>query len=225
MVLGGLIIKEPELNRVSQALLDFRKETGMHAELKWTKVTNQFLPKYRRFIDYFFQLNTNDTLHFQSIIIDNHAVDHKKYNKGDKELSFYKFYYQLLLNCFGRTYGQLADSSKFIVHLDHRTSSYPLGALKVILNRGMRKKFGIISEPFRSIQPHDSKQFDLMQLNDLLIGAIGFQKNGYDLLPDTRKAKIELAAYIAEQAGLTDLKDDTLYRQTKFKIWNFKLKK
>ncbi len=156
--------------------------------------------------------------------LDNHLVDHKKFSKGDKELGFYKFYYQLLLNCFGRTYGLTGDNPRFIVHLDRRNSSYSLGALKVILNRGMRKKFKVTSDPFRSIEPHDSKQVDLIQLNDLLIGAIGFQKNGYDLVAGTRQAKIALADYIAQEAGLADLRSDTPFRQVRFKIWNFRLK-
>ncbi len=68
MVLRGLVIEESELDRVNQTLLGFRMAERMRGELKWTKVTNQYLRKYQRFIDYFFALNNTDVIHFHSII-------------------------------------------------------------------------------------------------------------------------------------------------------------
>jgi hypothetical protein len=93
--------------------------------------------------------------------------------------------------------------------------------LREILNNGVAKKLGIYTNPFVSVELHDSKKFDLMQINDILIGAIGFQKNGYHLRTGTRHAKEYLADYIARQAGLNDLTRTTRYGQRRFKIWEF----
>lgn len=226
MVLGGLIIPKPTMNTVIETLKDFREEEGMRAELKWTKITNQMLPKYKRFVDYFFALNNNDKLHFHSIIIDNHQVNHKKFSDGDREVGFYKFYYQLLLHCFGKHYAinhQTKSEDSFIVHLDHRVSRYPIHQLRDILNNGMAKKYQIRHKPFLSIEPLDSKTSDLMQINDIIVGAIGFHKNAVDLIAGTRAAKIEIAKYIAEQAGLRTLAENTIFKRIRFKIWNFRL--
>jgi hypothetical protein len=57
------------------------------------------------------------------------------------------------------------------------------------------------------------------------VGAIGFQKNGYELLADTRQSKKELAMYIAKEAGLANLKEDSPWGQDRFTIWNFRLRK
>lgn len=224
MVLGGLIIPAREVEIFNATMKNFREEQKMFSELKWTKVSNQKIKEYKRFVDYFFALNNSDKLHFHCIIVDNHQVNHRKFNKGDKELGFYKFYYQLLLHCFGKDYCRDVDD-RFIVHLDQRTSSYPLSKLKLILNRGINKKYLISSAPFRSIEPKDSKLSELIQMNDIIIGAIGFQKNGYDLLSDSRQSKKDLAAYIASQAGFADLRKDTSRRQKRFTIWNFRLQK
>jgi len=89
----------------------------------------------------------------------------------------------------------------------------------------MKKKYGIDSSPFVSIEPRDSKRSDLIQLNDIIVGAIGFQKNGYELLAETREAKKELSRYIAEEAGLANLKEDSPWGQSRFTIWNFRLRK
>ncbi len=224
MVLGGLIIPAGNVEVFNATMKNFREEQKMFSELKWTKVSNQKIKEYKRFVDYFFALNNTDKLHFHCIIVDNHQVNHRKFNKGDKELGFYKFYYQLLLHCFGRDYCRGAND-RFIVHLDQRTSSYPLSDLKLILNRGINKKYSISSSPFRSIEPKNSKLSELIQMNDIIIGAIGFQKNGYDLLSDSRQSKKDLAAYIASQAGFADLRKDTPWREKRFTIWNFRLRK
>ena len=51
----------------------------------------------------------------------------------------------------------------------------------------MTKNFAGASEPFCSIEPRNSKDSELMQVNDIVLGAIGFQKNCYELNPDTRR--------------------------------------
>jgi len=225
MVIGGLIISAVDAREFNETMKKYRVEQKMFSELKWTKITNQKLEQYKRFIEYFFALNNTDVIHFHSIIIDNHQVDHKKFSRGDKELGFYKFYYQLLLHCFGKPYYREDEDVRFIVHLDYRNTTYKLGTLKTVLNNGIKRKYGAITSPFVSIEPGDSKLSDLIQLNDILVGAIGFEKNGYELLAGSRDAKKELARFIAIQAGLKDLKENTAWGMNRFSIWNFRLRK
>ncbi len=225
MIIGGIIIPLSNVENFNATMKQYRLEQKMFAELKWSKVSNQKLLEYKRFIDYFFALNNTDNLHFHCIIIDNHQVNHRKFNRGDKELGFYKFYYQLLLHSFGKRYCREGEDDRFVVYLDYRTTSYSLNKLKLILNRGMAKKYSINTSPFVSIEPRDSHKSELLQINDIILGAIGFQKNGYDLLADAKKAKKELANYIAEQAGLSDLKKNSAWGRDRFTLWNFKLQK
>jgi hypothetical protein len=133
-------------------------------------------------------------------------------------------HYQLLLNCFGRRYCGKNPDAKILVYLDYRNSNYSLDELKTILNAGIRKRWGVTSNPFRAIEPRDSKRSEINQINDIVLGAIGFQKNGYDLIAESSDAKRNLMAYIAEQAGLKNLKDGTAISQKRFTIWNFKLR-
>jgi hypothetical protein len=226
MILGGVIVDNDDISNFNATIQKYRDEQRMNSELKWSKVTNQKYKEYQRFIDYFFALNDTDHLHFRCIIIDNHLINHHKYNQGNKEQGFYKFYYQLLLHCFAKPYYRKEDRTRFIVHPDSRVSKYSLAELKVILNNGFNKYSGMAgTNPFVSVEAANSKHFDLAQINDILLGAIGFQKNGYHLLGESRKAKIDLAAYIAQKAGLDALCDDTRWGWHRFTIWNFRLKK
>lgn len=225
MVIGGTIIPLNNVEQFNKTMQKYRTEQKMFSELKWSKVTNQKLTEYKRFVEYFFALNNTDKLHFHCIIIDNHQVNHKKFNKGDKELGFYKFYYQLLLHCFGKEYYREGENDRFIVHLDYRQTYYSLNTLKTVLNSGINKKYSIDTSPFVSIEPRESKKSELIQINDIILGAIGFQKNGYDLLAGTRDSKKELVKYIAEQAGLPNLRQNSPCGKIRFTIWNFNLRK
>jgi Protein of unknown function (DUF3800) len=220
MVLGGLIVEGGNVPGFEATMAKFRHKTRMFAELKWSKVTNQKFEEYRLFLSYFFSLLSVGQLHFHCLIVDTHLTDHRKFNQGDKEIGFYKFYYQLLLHCFGKRYCRKGEDDRLILHLDHRTTRYKLGTLKTVLNNGMKKKFRIDTQPFQSIEPKNSKESELIQINDIVLGAIGFQKNGYQLLPDTRQSTKDLAAFIAREAGIRNLGDDTRLGNHHFTIWN-----
>jgi hypothetical protein len=225
MVIGGIVINSKNVDEFNATMANFRLEQNMNSELKWSKVTNQKLNEYKRFVDFFFALNNTDKLHFKCVIIDNHMVNHRKFADGDKEISFQKFYYQLLFHKFGCKYYMSKYDTKFIVHPDHRNTKYSLEDLRNILNNGMAKKFGYDVRPFISIEPKHSHQSEPVQLNDIILGAIGFQKNGYHLLATSRTSKIELANYIAELAGLKNLANSTGYGKHRFDIWNLQFKK
>lgn len=126
-----------------------------------------------------------------------------------------------MLHCFGRF---AKEDSRYIVLFDERYTKYKLGTLKIILNRGIRKKHNIGSDVIRSVEPRESKGNNLIQVADILIGAIGFQKNGFDLIAGSSPSKRELSRYIASQAGLENLIEDTKWGQYRFMIWNFRLK-
>jgi len=223
MILGGIIIPNGNVNVFIETMQLYRVKHNMRSELKWSKVKHQKLDEYKAFVDYFFALVNSDKIHFKSVIFDNHTVDHKKYSGGDKEKGFYKFYYQLLFNCFGRQYYSSETNEKFIVHPDQRQSSYGLDELKTVLNNGMRKKFKTSDSPFISIEPVNSKNSEIVQINDIIIGAIGFVKNGYHLLSASNKGKVELSKYIESKAGLMDLGSNTRYGMNRFSVWNFNL--
>jgi len=225
MVLGGLITPASHTEKFDATMQKYRDEQKMFAELKWAKISNQKIAEYKRFIEYFFALNNTDVIHFHCIVLDTHQFNHKKYNDGNKEIGFYKFYYQLLLNCFAKNYLRKNEDDKFIIYLDQRTTSYSLNDLKDILNNGIKKKFGMTDNRAVSIQPVNSKKCETMQINDILIGAIGYQKNGYHLLSGSKKSKIEMCEYIAKEAGVVSLQNNTAWGRVRFKIWNFQLQK
>lgn len=224
MILGGIIINAKYMKTFENTMQGFRQDFNMTKELKWTKVSMAKLEEYKKFVDYFFALNDTDYAHFHCLILDTHQINHKKYNKGDSDLGFYKFYYQLLLHSFGNRYCSRGVKS-LVVCLDQRTSRYSLSDLKDILNNGIYKRYGNATSPFKSVEAWDSKSSDVMQISDIILGAIGYHKNGYHLLADSSKAKINLANHISQKAGLTILGDGSRFGVHRFTTWNFRFTK
>jgi hypothetical protein len=109
-----------------------------------------------------------------------------------------------------------------IIHLDQRTTSYyKLSTLCAILNNGLHKKYPALNQPVRNIQATDSKKSDLIQIADVLMGAIGYQMNDAHIRTEAKKSKVALAEYIARKARLINLKQETPYSQKNFSIWHF----
>lgn len=223
MVFGGIITTANNVGLFDKAMQLYREAQNMKAEIKWGKVSDKKLNEYRELVNLFFSLN--NALHFKSIVFDTSLIDYRSYSKGDRELGFYKFWYQFLLHSFG-PYADKKDDG-YIVFLDQRHSSYKLSTLCKILNNGMKKKYGerIKINIFRNIQPIDSKKSNILQLADVLMGAIGYHWNNCHTRTEARKAKILLAEYIAKKAGLVSLAQQTSYGKRDFSIWDFKLSK
>ena len=70
------------------------------------------------------------------------------------------------------------------------------------------------------MQSVHSIQHPILQLTDLLIGAIGYEWN--DL--DTSIAKLEVCKYLKEKAYLPSLKLTTSYKENKFEVFKINLK-
>jgi hypothetical protein len=217
MVLGGLITVRENEEAFQQAMLLFRQSNNMWAEFKWTKVSDQKIPEYIALMDLFFSLSRS--FHFKAIVVDTQEIDHRKYNKNDSELGFYKLMYQFLLHSFG---DYLTPTDQCIVHLDQRTTSkYKLSTLCAILNNGLKKKYGLDNKPIRNIQGLNSKDSDFIQVADILMGAIGYEMNGAHTRTNAKRAKVNLAEVIARKAGLVNLQQPTPRSSRHFSIWHF----
>ena len=220
LVLGGIIAETHDLPAILNRISETKRTYNLTRELKWTKVSRAYLAHYQAVVNTFFELFVEHSIHFHCLIVDTRRVDHALYNQGSAEIGFSKFIYQLLVNKFGRMHREYAP---FNVYLDSRTTKQSLDELRDILNNGIAKRHDIHSRPYRRLQFRDSKESDLIQITDILIGAIGCRKNEHHLRQGASAAKIMLSDYIAKKAGLASLCDTTPYGSV-FSIWNLRLR-
>jgi hypothetical protein len=221
-VYGAILVSVDNLRRVQQELADWRSREDMHRELKWEKVRGGLrLKKYKSLVDLLFALSRQRRLmHFKAIILDRRAPGYHAYSKGDDELGFYKFYYHWLLKYFAQF--PVRHRCQLRVIIDERPlpkdDPDPYTPLRIILNRGIRKQFHTTTDVVKNVEPLNSKQSDLLQAADVLMGAVGFHNQDFHLRPNADQDKVELARYIAALLGLRDLKHQTHPDKEAFKI-------
>lgn len=192
----------------------------MHSELKWTKVSNQKSEEYKALVELFFALNNSNALHFHAIAFDSHQVDFKRIGGGrdnDKVLS--RLYYQLLVHKFAKLY---PNDIGMCVCLDHRNSSTPLEDLRRMINATLARDHDIAHNPVKQLISQDSCDDDLLQLNDVILGAVCAARNGKHLLVETRAAKRELASMVLEKSGLKSFENNSPRGVERFTMWNFR---
>ncbi len=209
-VYGAILVSLDNIITLQNEIKAWRRREAMPGELKWTKVDGCLrLAKYKSLVDLLFKLaRQREILHFKAIILDTRAPEYRAFSKGNEELGFYKFYYHWLLRYFAQF--PVVHRCHLRVIIDERpVKGDPYTPLHIILNRGIRKEFGVDTDVVKRCEPLDSKKSDLLQAADVLMGAIGFHCQDFHLRPNANKEKIELARYIAARLGLRDLKHET----------------
>lgn len=198
-------------------MLAFRREHNMTRELKWTKVTNGKVDEYKRLVEYFFAMNNVNQCQFYAIVFDSHKWKHKKYNDGDGDKGLSKLYYQILLHRFAK---HCAKHGDLYVRLDKRNSSTSLHDLRGMLNNASARDYGIATSPFKVVESADSKECDILQLNDVILGAVCAVRNGKHILETTRESKREIGKLVLEKSGLRTFDTNSPKGNYRFSIWN-----
>jgi hypothetical protein len=204
MVIGALSCPRNMKNDYTRKINLLRKEHETWREFGWKTLS----PNRR---DYYWALLTlfsdSQDLSFRCLVVDRNILDHDQFNKGDDELGFYKLYYQMLVHW-------LKPAGVYYIYLDWQQNKmqHRFTNLRDILRRRLTGKAKITC-----LEPVNSRDIPLIQLADLLIGAVGYAWNGRQ----TSQIKLDFCADLAKSAGLSSLKSATQLNVEKFNIFHF----
>ena len=213
MVLGGIICEKSIKNRIKRDILEIKRRYNIkeNAEIKWNKVSPSKLKYYKELVDYFFN---NDNLRFRALIIDKTQLTHETFRQTHDDW-YYKMYYQLLLNL-------VEPKQENYIYLDIKDtkSAKKVEGLKQYLSfKLMDYEFEVI----KNIQSMNSQESVIMQLSDLLIGAIGYRnRKAYDE-ENSSIAKRDLMMYIIQKSEYS-LNKSTFLSEKKFNLFCIDLK-
>jgi Protein of unknown function (DUF3800) len=216
LVIGCVINMLPEMSRLNMAIAKARLPELPNGEAKWSKVSKQKLAAYKRIVDVLF--NNLEHVNFHSLAVNAALLNHQRFDAGSREIGFNKEIYQLAMKC-----ARLYSDELFHVYPDGRVTSQKPEDLRLILNRGCSKAGDKRDWPFRRCQFRDSKNTLLLQLADIVTGAIAFKLNGHDEKKNASAAKCELSSYILKRAGIADPFKDTAIA-AEFTIWHRRLR-
>jgi len=224
MVLGALVLPGPGVAPATQMVEDVLASHRMsNSEFKWCKVSRGKADAYRALADLYFDEFASRGAEFHALVIDNHELDHRGYNNGDADLGFNKFLFSLLHYRVGRRFG---GEERIVVDLDARNTSRHPNELQRVLNSAMGRYLGDYRiAPFARVAHRDSRNTRLLQLADLLAGAVAWHKNDHDARPDASPAKMALANHIASRVGLNRISFNSPKSETRLSVWNHALRK
>ena len=196
--------KEDRLE-IFEKLRDLKTKHGLkpHCELKWNAVSPAKIDYYIDVINYFF---ANPELHFRALIVtDKSQLKHDDFGQSHDEF-YYKMYFNLL-----KTIIVPGDNYEVYIDIKDTQSEQKVKKLKEVISN---THYDFDQSMIRRIQQVDSKEVELVQLTDLLIGAVVYFQRGLD----GSQAKLRLINLIKEKSGYS-LTRSTLYKEDKFNLF------
>lgn len=213
MILGGIICEKCNRKIIKNDIIEIKRKNHIKdkTEIKWNKVSPSKISYYKELIDYFFE---SDILRFRAMIIDKTKLNHKKYNQTHDEW-YYKMYYELLKNL-----AEPKANNYIYIDIKDSKSAKKVEGVKNYLNVKMSE---YDYEPIRHIQSINSQESIIMQLADLLIGAIGYKNREMFKKDKSSIAKTQLMNYVVDKSGYSLIKT-TLLSEKKFNLFKINLK-
>ena len=162
-VIGGLWIPADKRQEFKQQINTIRAKYNFRGEVKWNHICPSTVAMYKELIECFFG---NPEMRFRAICIEASVIDHDKYNRGNGELGFYKFYFQLL-------HHWMAFNNSYQIFLDYKVNGYKqrVQDLGKVLNNAS-------TATVSQIQSLPSEESVLIQMADVMTGAVAATFNG-----------------------------------------------
>lgn len=206
MVLGGIWCPKAEVKNISKQIRSIKNKHDARGETKWVKVSKSKQLYYEELIDYFFNM---PHLHFRCLVVkDKSELNHDYFNLGSHDTFFYKMYYSMLKTI-------LSPENKYYIYLDIKDtrSQNKVDKLKDVLSNDV---YDFTRQMIVNIQQIRSHESELLQLADLLIGAVSYRNRN---LRDN-STKVLIVDKIEKKIGHNLVFSTSLFKE-KFNLFIF----
>jgi hypothetical protein len=204
MVIGGIACPREEKREIVHQIHLLKKRYNTQGEFGWKRLSPNRRDFYGEVLDLFAR---ESRLSFRCLVVDRTNLDHEMYNQGDQELGFYKLYYQMLIHW-------LKPRHEYHIYLDwqQNKTQHRFSTLRDILRRKLSGRAKIAC-----LEPVGSKNTPLIEMTDLLIGAVGYEWNGRN----ASKTKLAFCQKLAASMNMKNLSVSTFAIKDKFDIFHF----
>ena len=208
MALGAGWCPTAKKREISSRLREIKVRHGFKPdfEIKWNKVSPAGISFYMDIINYFFD---NDDVHFRALVVPNkNELDHEAFNQ-DHDTFYYKMYFSLLKVI-------LSPDHVYNIYIDIKDtkSQEKVNKLQDVLRNN---HYDYHKQIIRKIQQVRSHEVEILQITDILTGAISYLHRGLS----ANAGKMALIDRIKKRSDYS-LTRSTLYKENKFNlfIWN-----
>jgi hypothetical protein len=207
MVLGAIWCPAEKTRGISDAILAIKKRHGLKPtfEIKWTKVSPSKNNFYQELIEFFFN---NSDLHFRALIVpDKSKLRHEAFGQTH-DTWYYKMFFDMLKVIFD-------PKARYRVYLDIKDTR---GGTKVAKLRDVlcNNLYDFSREIIERLQLVQSKEIEILQLTDLLVGSVSYVNRGLQ----GSSAKITLVDIMKRRSGYS-LTRTTLLRENKVNLFRW----
>lgn len=160
MLIGYVSCAYNQIKLHTSYIKNIKKKYGILSEIKWISLSKSGYPLYNDLIEYFFATD----LQYRAIVIEKSKMKHEEFNQSHDDF-YYKMYFQLLNK-------RITQENNYNIYLDIKDSrsAKKVSGLREYLNRHF-----IAVRTLQSIRSHES---ELMQLTDIITGALSYHLRG-----------------------------------------------
>ena len=211
-LLGAIECPYDKKEEIVKNLRDPKKKHFLNSryETKWVKISNKKVDYYKQLIDYFYK--TEDINIRVLIAKDKDRLNTIHSDSNSYQEWYYEMYYYLLQKFIDPNY-----SYYLLYDEKDKYTTYKMNNIKNILKD--KKSFHSEKQFNFKIKQINSKESELMQLLDTIMGAIGYKNRGYLNKEDGKgQAKKEIVRYL-EKTFSKDVSIATKPLETKLNIF------
>ena len=241
---GGLLIRSTDLERVTQALQQKKQALNLNNELKWQRITANYLEKYREMVELFFTFIKDGTIKVRIMFRQNLNVP-PRYDADKRDNKYFLLYYQFIKHAFGLRYAHESPNTRVRLYLDVMPDTKEkVEAFKwriLALNKHNFFRSNSVYFDKEQIAEIDSQDHVLAQCLDIVLGSMQFRLNdkhkekpeGSRVRGKRTIAKEHLYKYINSQireiyqnfnvgVSTSNRGDNNNYWLDPYRHWNFK---
>lgn len=180
---GGALVNYTEIEKINGMIIAKKEELGLYQEVKWTKVTEQYLDKYLNLIDYFFDFVKKNKIKIRIMFRQNAQVP-QNLTREHQEKEYFLLYYQFIKHAFGIDYCNQNESDQIILKLyfdklpdTKRKNKEFKGYIYALNDFFFVNNVHIYNEDIAEV---DSRNHVILQCMDIILGAMNFKLNNMD---------------------------------------------
>ena len=184
--MGGALVKVTDIQKIENQLNNKKRELCLNGEIKWTKVTENYLEKYIEMINLFFTFIKQGKIKVRIMFAQNaHVSDKLTKEQTDNEYSI--LYYYFLKDAFGMKYSNQTPYKikvNFSLYLDDLPCSKEQ---KEIFKKSLfRNNFGFQQNNVEITEfiEIDFKKHVIQQCMDIILGSMNFKLNDLNKITD-----------------------------------------
>ena len=216
MVAGGFAIAGNRISEIEDQIAFLREDAGISSEFHWSDYRGgRKRQAYEALVRYGFDLINRRHAALHVLIAQFHGYNHKQREGDNKDTSINRMYYQLFLHRIARFYGK---TRAIHIRLDAGNDCKDICKMRNQLCADAYKKYQTRSNYIRSIEPVNSENVGIVQMADVILGAIAAKENAVQ----HTSPKGDLASFVLQASGRHSWNVDTPMKARFLTIWHHK---